>query len=99
MACEYSVYCVGVAVNGEQKSCGVYLEIEVTGLSCLFGCGSKGQGVKNKGGTQVFNSSVEKMMVSLTGIEITGSSLFLGQWYSLEVVVFHSWHCYRCKDN
>lgn len=75
MAHEYSVYCVGVAVNGEQKSCGVYLEIEVTGLSCLFGCGRKGQGA-NKGGTQAFNSSVEKMVVSLTGIEITGSVYF-----------------------
>lgn len=75
MECEYSVYCVGVTVNGEQKSFGVYLEIEITGLSCLIGCGGKGKGA-NKGSAQVFNSSVEKIVVSLTGIEITGSVYF-----------------------
>lgn len=39
------MYCAlcRVAVNGEQKSAEVYLEIEATGLSCLIGCRDKGK--------------------------------------------------------
>lgn len=54
------MYCAlcRVAVNGEQKSSEVYLEIEATGLSCLIGCRDKGKRV-NKDSALVFNPSVD----------------------------------------